>query len=92
MQSLEGTNPKTLRGAVRVVNIKLTRNDCKTIKEGIKCGVGAIAYNHTLGTEIRNAWLWGDSALVKYMRKVEKIKHPDDMSNKILEDVLRLFK
>lgn len=51
-----------------------------------KGGANAVIELHSsLGRYLRNKWkLWANSELAQYMRDVEKIDHPDDMSHAIL--------
>jgi hypothetical protein len=46
---------------------------------------GTAGLHHTLGRHIRNTWgLWTSSELAKHMTDVYGLRHPDDISGKII--------
>lgn len=75
--------PSTLKEAVASLDGMLTDEAKSFIKED--GANAAIKLHSSLGRYLRNKWkLWANSGLAQYMREVEKIDNPDDMSHAIL--------
>ena len=75
--------PSTLNDAVASLDGMLSDEAKAYLRDG---GAQAASdMHHSLGRYLRNKWgLWADSELAQYMRDVEKVEHPDDMSHAIL--------
>lgn len=83
----EVTIPSTIEEAIALLDEELTDEDKQYILKN-----GALSVHHSLGMWIRNNWgLWENSELKDYYIK-QGITHPDDMSNRIIQDFIKYLK
>ena len=78
--------PKTVDEAVKTLAKIVSKEDRDYLLEN-----GAISVHHSMGRWIRNEWgLWTDSEL-KDELKQKGFEHPDDMSNYIIEELIKYW-
>ena len=78
--------PKTVNEAISTLEKILSDDDKEYLLKN-----GAISMHSSLGRWIRNEWgLWTDSKLKDELKK-KGFEHPDDMSNYIIEELIKYW-
>jgi hypothetical protein len=74
--------PKTLAAAVEYLRAGLSADELDYIRANPSSSV-----HHTVGQQLRNAWLWCGVDLPNHFRDVYGLGHADDMSGMILANL-----